>query len=447
MRQEWQISIVGGGHVGLTLAVCFAERGYHVHLHEKDPRKAQLIAKAVTPFFEPGLEELLKSVITSGKLEVSKNLETAIEGSKLIFITVGTPSKPNGEADLKAVKEAGRDIGKTLKNYGEYCLIVMKSTVPPGTTGGLFKQTVEGFSSKKAGEDFGLAMQPEFLSEGSAVNGVKSPDRIVIGEYDRKSGDTLEGFYREFYGETLPPILRMSLASAEMVKYASNAFLAVKISFINQIARLCEKIENVDVIDVANGVGLDKRIGRAFLDAGAGFGGPCLKKDLKAFTFFSNELKVTPHIFEAALKANEEQRAHIVRLVEETVGSLEGKRIAVLGLAFKPNTDDVTDAPSITIIQELLSQGAEVVVYDPAAVENTRHILGNEVNYAKSPLECLKEADCCIVLTEWEEFRKLKPEDFISLMRNPTLVDARRIYNPNEFKRKLKYVAIGLGRS
>ena len=442
---EWQISIIGCGHVGLPLAVCFAERGYKIYLFDKDFNKLNLVAKGIAPFFEPNLSELLKKSIALNRLEVSQDFKNIINKSKVIFIAVETPSKKDGSVNLKAVMKAGEMIGEALKTTLNYCVIALKSTVTPGTTEGPFKSIIEETSGKKAGEDFGLVMQPEFLSEGSAINNVMKPNRIVIGEYDKKSGDVLEKLYRDFYGDDVPPILRMSLASAEIVKYASNAFLAAKISFINQIARLCEKLNGVDVVEVANAIGLDKRIGVEFLRAGAGFGGPCLTKDLKAFSAFSKSLNLKPYFFKAILKANEEQKIHVVDLAEKALGSLNEKKIAILGLAFKPNTDDVIDAPSISIIHELLNRGAKIKAYDPMAMENMKRIFGTMINYANSPLECISEAECCILLTEWDEFKNLKPEDFISLMKNPIIVDARRIYTSNEFKQKVKYIGIGLG--
>jgi len=431
----------------LVSAVCFANRRHDTILCERDLEKAEFIRTGRPPFFEPNLEGLLRKTIDTGKLQVSTRINNAVLNSWITFVAVGTPSKSDGSIDLTSIETSSAEIGESLRGKEGYHLVVIRSTVTPGTTENLVKPTIEKQSGKKAGEDFGLAMQPEFLREGSAIEDTLSPDRIVIGEYDKRSGDVLHRLYLDFYKDESPPILRMNLASAEMVKYASNAFLTTKISFINQVANLCEKVKAVDIVKVADAIGLDERIGRKFLNAGVGFGGSCLGKDLRAFISFSRLLGYTPDIFEAVLDFNEKQARHVVDLAEGELGCLKGRVIAVLGLSFKPNTDDVRDSPSIRIINELLKEGASLVVYDPRAIENARLILGENVRYADSALECLSDTDCCIVATEWGEFRRLSPQDFSERMRKPLLIDGRRIFDPEVYGKNLRYIAVGLGPS
>ncbi|MCC6052158.1 MAG: UDP-glucose/GDP-mannose dehydrogenase family protein [Fervidicoccaceae archaeon] len=365
--------------------------------------------------------------------------------SDISFICVGTPSRPDGSADLSYVESAARSIGRALRDKKGWHLVVVRSTVPPGTTGGIVRRIIEEESGKRAGVDFGLCMNPEFTREGSAVEDTFTPDRIVIGELDERSGAFLEKLYRDFHGSNMPPIIRTSLTNAELIKYASNAFLAMKVSFINEIANIAQRVPEADVEIIARGIGLDKRIGPLFLRAGLGFGGSCFPKDLRALIRFSESVGYEPKIIRAVMEVNESQPYRALELAKSLLGSLEGKRIAVLGLAFKPNTDDVREAVSIKIVKALLSEGASVVVYDPKAMPNARRVLGETVVYAGSAEECLRGADCAIVVTEWDEFRKLRPEDFSRLMRTPVVVDGRRIYDPKEYSRKLKYAAIGLG--
>ena len=287
-------------------------------------------------------------------------------------------------------------------------------------------------------------MNPEFLREGSALQDTLHPDRIVIGEYDKKSGDTLEALYRDFYAEEMSPLIRTNLPTAELIKYANNAFLATKISFINQMANICEKIPGADVTVVAKGIGLDKRIGPFFLNAGLGYGGSCLPKDVKALIALSKNLGYEPTLFNATEEVNKAQPYKAVELCKRILGGLQGKRIAIMGLSFKPGTDDMREAVSIKIINQLLKEKARVITYDPKAIPNAKKIFGIDIEYSSSAIECIKGAHCCILVTEWNEFKKLTPEDFIQNMRQPCLVDGRRIYEPKQFSQKLKFKAIGL---
>lgn len=442
-----KISVVGAGYVGLVSACCYAEKGNPVIICEVDSARRSLIEEGKAPFREPSLDESLKSAISSGRLAVTDNMLDAVLDSDAIFITVGTPSKKDGSIDLAQTRSASKEIGTALRERGEYSYVVMRSTVVPGTTSRVVRPILEKSSDKRVGEDFGLAVNPEFLKEGSAVEDTYHPDRIVIGELDTKTGDFLHEFYVKFHDSKPPPILRMSSSSAEMVKYASNSFLAMKISFINEIANMCEKIPGVDVVRVAEGIGLDPRIGRKFLNAGLGFGGSCFPKDVRALIAWSEHLGHSPGFLKAVLKANEMQVSRAIELAVGELGSLERRRVAVLGLAFKPETDDIREARSIALIHRLLRLGARVTAYDPVATKNAERVFHERINYAKSSLECIDGADCCIVATEWDEFRKLNPEEFLSHMNRPVIIDGRRIYDPNTFLRKLRYRAIGLAHS
>ncbi|MGB9622243.1 MAG: UDP-glucose dehydrogenase family protein [Candidatus Bathyarchaeia archaeon] len=332
-----------------------------------------------------------------------------------------------------------------IRKKNKHHLIVMKSTVIPGTTENMVKPLLEKHSGKHCGKDFSLCMNPEFLREGSAIYDTLHPDRIVIGEHDKESGDVLELFYRSIYGEEAPPIIRTNLSTAELIKYANNAFLATKISFINTVANICEKIQGADVKTVAGAIGLDKRIGPLFLNAGLGYGGYCLPKDLKALISFSKGLGYDPVLLDAVEDVNEAQPNKVVEIARSLLGGLKDKKVAILGLAFKPNTDDVRGAVSVKIIRRLLEEKAKVVAYDPSATDNARKIFREEIVFAASVADCLKDTDCCIIVTEWEEFKNLQPEDFIERMRNPLVIDGRRIFNPELFEDRLKFAAIGLG--
>jgi len=441
----YRISIIGTGYVGLCTAVGFASKGYKVITSTHDPEKADSIKRGVPPFYEPGLEESMQRVVKDGYLRCVLDREEAILNMEITFIAAGTPTKPDGSVDLRYIKGSAREIGEALKKKDTYHLVVVKSTVVPGTTQNVVKTILEKHSNKKCGMDFGLCMNPEFLREGSALYDTLHPDRIIVGEYDKKSGDVLEALCQDFYGEGMPPLIRTNLPTAELIKYANNAFLATKIGFINQIANICEKIPGADVTVVAKAIGLDKRIGPLFLNAGWGYGGSCLPKDVKALIAFSEGLGYSPALFNAVEDVNNTQPYRAVELAKKHLGDLQGKRIAILGLAFKPNTDDMREATSIRIINKLLKEGANIVAYDPAATNNAKKIFKDGIEYAPSAIKCIGGADCCIIATEWEEFKELKPENFSEHMRNPVVIDGRRIYDPNEFKDKVKFTAIGLG--
>lgn len=441
-----QISIVGTGYVGLCTAVGFTTKGYKVITSTSDHKKAAMINRGIPPFYEPGLQESLEKGVKKGNLRCTTNREEAIINTDITFIAMATPSRQDGSINLQFIENSALKIGEALKKKKTYHLVVVKSTVTPGTTEKMVKPTIETHSNKHCGIDFGLCMNPEFLREGSAFYDTLNPDRIVIGKYDQKSGEVLETLYRDFYSEKMPPLIKTNLPTAELIKYANNAFLATKISFINTVANICQKIPNTDIAVVAKAIGVDKRINPLFLNAGLGYGGSCFPKDVKALIAFSRNLSYDPQLLNVVENVNQTQPHKAIELCKRLLGDLKNKRIAILGLAFKPNTDDMRRAVAIKIINSLLEEGANITAYDPVAIPNAKSMFQNKIEYARSTIECLKNADCCIIVTEWKEFQKLTPEDFVKNMQQPILIDGRRIYNPREFSRKLKFAAIGLGK-
>ncbi len=439
------ISVVGLGYVGLTLASVLANRGMRCIAVDKDDTKLNGIKERKMPFFEPSLAEITTSSIAKNTLLLTNDIEHAVNETDATFITVGTPSDIRGNTDLAQIKSVCTDLGKALNKKSAYHLVIVKSTVPPGTTNGLIKDCLEKESRKVAGVDFGLVTNPEFLREGAAVHDTINPHAIVIGSFDGKSADILESFYKEFHKDLVPPIIRTDPSTAEIIKYANNAFLATKVSFINGIATICQNIPGTDVQNVADAIGLDPRIGTLFLRAGPGYGGSCLPKDLDALVAFAEKKGYTPLLLKAVKETNNEQPSLVIKLAKRMLKKLEKKRIAVLGVAFKRDTDDIREAPSIRIIELLLHEGADVRAHDPMALERIKPIFGNEISYAKSALECITAADCCIVITDWDEYKSLEPEDFIKNMNEPVLIDARRVFDPIKFAKRLKFAAIGLG--
>lgn len=443
-----KISVIGTGYVGLCTAVGFASKGFSVLAIDNDAQKIKKINKGIPPFHEPKLAELLKKGLADNNIKCLYNqTQRAVLETDLTFIAVGTPSKSDGSIDLQFIEAAANEIGKALKQKKSYHVVIVKSTVIPGTSQNVVKPALEEESKRKCGRDFGLCMNPEFLRQGSAFEDTINADRLVIGQFDNKSGETLEGFYKDFYGAKQPTTIRTSLATAELIKYASNSLLATKISYINMIANICEKIPGSDVTIVAKAMGLDRRIGPLFLDAGIGYGGSCFPKDVKALIACSKSLGYDPEILGSVESVNHKQPLKVIEMCEDLIGSLKGKQIAVLGLAFKPDTDDMREARVVPIIECFNKLGAKIVAYDPVAMPVAKTIFEETIQYAKSTKDCLKNADCAIIITEWPEFKKLKPEDFIKNMKHPALIDGRRIYNPNEFIGKMKFAAIGLGQS
>ena len=435
-----RVSIVGVGYVGLITGSCFAELGNGVTCVDVIEEKVEKINRGESPIYEEGLDELLKKHIGKS-LRATTNLESAVLNSDITFICVGTPDAPEGGIDLKYVKSAAEGIGKVLGKKSRYHVVVVKSTVIPGTTNSVVLPIVEKSSGKKAGKDFGVAMNPEFLREGRAIEDFMNPDRIVIGAQDEKAASVLEELYEKF----TCPKMRADLRTAEMIKYASNALLATKISFINEIANVCEKV-GTDVVDVAKGVGLDHRISPQFLQAGAGFGGSCFPKDVKALVELAKREGYETKILNSVLEVNKLQAEHMVEVLKEKLEDVENKKIAILGLAFKPGTDDVREAPSLRIVKELVDKKAKVFAYDPIAKETFEKVVGCRVAYARSLEECIKDAEACLIVTDWDEF-KVDPSVFVKNMEKAVVIDGRRILNPEQAKKAgIDYFGIGFGR-
>jgi len=438
------ISIIGMGFVGLVSAVCFASRGFKVIATSLEKEIVEKVNNGISPFYEKNLDELLKSVVGNNMIKATINNTEAILNSEISFISVGTPMLEDRSIDLSYINKCSLEIGEALKEKENYHLIVDRSTIIPGTTRDMIGKNIEKVSGKKMGIDFGLCMQPEFLREGNALFDTFHPNRIIIGELDIKSGDILEIFWREFYHDEEIPLLRMNIESAEMVKYANNCFLATKVGFAMDIARICELMPDMDVKDVMRGVGLDDRISPKFLNAGAGFGGSCFPKDVNAIVNFARTRNFKPRILTSVLDVNDYQAKHIVDIAEELAGKLEGRKVTLLGLSFKPNTDDMREAPSIRIVSQLLSRGVfDIVGYDPKARETARKVFRKRIQYAESIEEALKDSECAIIITEWDEFTKLTPDDFKMHMKIPNLVDGRRIYDYDKFNKILNFRAIG----
>ena len=441
---DFKIAVVGTGYVGLVAAASFAQK-YNVICVDTDSDKVDSINSAVSPFFEPKLDELLKSSVKSGSISATTDVSEALADADFVFISVGTPSLHTGAIDLSYVETAASQIGEAMRNIDRYIIIVQRSTVIPTTTQNIVKKTIEAKSKKSAGKDFGIAFVPEFLREGSAVNDFIRPDRIIIGTDDKKSREKLFRLYRDFHFE-IPAehIISMSMESAELVKYASNAFLATKISFTNELATIAEMIPGVDIAEVMRGVGLDHRISPYFFGAGAGFGGSCFPKDVKAIINYARTNAIEPILLESVMERNALQIVHIVNIIEDELGSLDNKKIAILGLSFKPNTSDMREAPSLKIISELIERGTSAIVgCDPKALPEAMHILSDRIQFSENPIEAITDADCAIVVTEWEQFKNITPDDFKQNMRTPFVVDARRIYDYDEFAGKIKFIAIG----
>lgn len=463
MVEEIKITISGTGFVGLITAAVFADRGFSTTALDVDSNKVDTVNKGETFFFEPHLPDLIKRVVEKKTLKASIDRVKAIQESDVTLICVGTPSNADGSCDLKFVESAARDIGQALAKKEGYHLVVAKSTIVPETTRKIIKTIVEKESKKKAGVDFGLCMNPEFLREGQSVHDTIFPDKIVIGEFDEKSGEILEGIFKRLYREedddfsknwemifnkkvTCPKILRKSIETAECIKYANNSFLATKISFINEFANICERVPGVDINHIAEAIGLDFRISSKFLSAGAGFGGSCFPKDVNAMITFAKGHNYQPKLLESVMIVNAQQAKRMVQLTEEKVGHLKDKKIAILGLSFKPETDDMRSAPSIVIIEELLTKGAEVIAWDPQAIEESKKIIGNKIIYANSLEEVFENTDACLLVTEWKQFKKLEPKDF-KKMKNPVLIDGRRIFDSKKFRDEgIIYAGIGLGK-
>ena len=440
-----KLAIIGTGYVGLVTGACFASKGYDVICVDIVADKVRTINEGKSPIFEKGLDEMLKDLVSKKKLQATLDIKNAVTESDLIFICVGTPTTADGQFNYSYLKQAAKQIGSILKETNEYKVIIIKSTCTPGTTSNVILPILEEASGKKVGEGFGLGFNPEFLREGVAVEDFFNPDRIVIGGEDTKSIDKIRSVYEDFNSL----ILEVDPTTAEMIKIASNSFLAMKISFINEMANIAEKIGS-DIKNIATGIGLDHRISDKFLRAGLGWGGSCFPKDVRALYQQSKELGVPSKLIDATIQVNKKQPLRSVEMLEEELkgSSLKGKKIVILGLAFKPDTDDMREAVSIPIINGLLEKKAIVHVHDPAALENAKIIFDNKnFHYELNPVNALTNADGCILVTEWKEYARITPEEFVSLMKTPIVIDGRRFYDPKKMREAgVRYLGIGLGK-
>lgn len=427
-----QICVVGVGYVGLVTAACFADLGNRVIALDVDEKRVENLKKGIMPIYEPGLDELVKRNVNAGRIKFTTSYKEALTGSEYAFIAVGTPSGQQGEADLQYVEAAARSIAQ---NMSAPLVIINKSTVPIGT-GDWVADIVKNAQPKAL--EFAVVSCPEFLREGSAIADFTSPHRTIIGSLDREAANKVAHLHLPLRA----PIVITDLRTAEMIKYASNAFLATKISFMNELADLCERV-GADVKEVAAGMGYDARIGRHFLDAGLGWGGSCFPKDVEALAFMAKEKGLNPRILNGVMDVNYERRKSAVTSVEKMLGGLKGKTVGLLGLAFKPNTDDMRDAPAIDIAEALIEAGAKVKAYDPVAMEVARPILP-QVELVDSPYKVAENSDALIVVTEWNEFKQLDLEKVKSLLNSPVLYDGRNIYEPSRVKAMgFTYQAVG----
>jgi UDPglucose 6-dehydrogenase len=430
------IAVIGTGYVGLVTGACFAEFGVDVTCVDIDSEKIERLSAGVMPIYEPGLGQLVTKNVQSGRLRFTTDVKQAVEQALVIFLAVGTPPKEDGSPDLSFVETAVRSIAEFMNGYK---VIVTKSTVPIGT-GEHIRQLIR--ESQKSRVNFGVVSNPEFLREGAAINDFMRPDRVVIGSADEEAIAIMRDLYRPLYLIEAPVVIT-SLEAAELTKYAANAFLATKISFINEIAGLCEKI-GCDVHDVARAMGMDRRIGSKFLHPGPGFGGSCFPKDTRALASVARQFDCDSLVVDAVIEVNHRQRKAMLPKIEKLVGELKGKTVAVLGLAFKPETDDMREAPSIEIIRGLLERGANVRAYDPVAMTEASHVLP-KIEYAADEYEAVKDADALVFVTEWNQFRALDMGRIRDLMKAPKIADLRNIYQPADM-REIGFDYVGIGR-
>lgn len=427
-----RIAIIGTGYVGLVTGSCLADLGNKVVCIDNDKEKISLLKEGKMPIYEPGLEEIVKRNVQRNRLSFSTDVKVSVPESEVIFIAVGTPPKENGEADLSAVEKVCKDIAKSMKSYH---LVVEKSTVPV-QTGAKIRQTIQ--SNVDEGVDFDVASNPEFLREGSAVSDFMKPDRIVIGVESEKAEEILT----ELYQPLEVPIITTDINSAELIKHASNSFLAAKISYINALSRICE-LSGADIEKVAEGMGMDKRIGADFLSAGIGYGGFCFPKDLAAFIRISEKLGYDFDLLKAVEQINEGQKRQFLKKIEDAIWNINDKTIGILGLSFKPNTDDIRFAPSIDIINGLKKAKAKIKAYDPYAMDKMKKKIP-DITYCDDPYQVAEGANALVIVTEWSEFKELDLGKIKTLLKEPVIVDGRNIYDAEKLKEAgFKYYCIG----
>jgi UDPglucose 6-dehydrogenase len=429
------ICVIGVGYVGLVTGACLADLGNRVMCLNRNQQKSDNLKKGILPIYEPGLEEIVQRNHHAGRLQFTTSYDEAMEDAEFIFIAVGTPSGVSGEADLAHVEDAATSVAKRIH---QSVIIINKSTVPIGTGDWVAEIVREHMPDPSI--PFWVVSNPEFLREGSGVYDSMNPDRVVLGSTSREAAERVAELYYPLHAETIITDLR----TAEMIKYASNAFLATKISFINEIANICESL-GADVKEVARGMGTDHRINPEFLGAGIGWGGSCFPKDVKALAHMAATHATNPQMLRAVMEINYDQRKRFVTKLRHILGGFRGKTVGILGLSFKPDTDDMRDAPSVEIVNLLLYEGARVKAYDPVATENARRILGNAISYCRDPYQVAEGADALMLVAEWNEFKQLDMERIRELMRQPVLMDGRNIYDPPRM-RKLGFTYRGMGR-
>ena len=428
------LTVVGVGHVGLVTGACFADLGNRVIALDTDQARVEGLQRGQMPIYEPGLEELVSRNVSAGRLTFTSSYDEAIRDAEFVFISVGTPGGVEGEADMKYVRQAAESIAEAMIAP---LIIVNKSTVPVGT-GDWVADIIQ--SHQKVSIPFSVVSNPEFLREGAAISDFMSPARTVLGSTDARAAEKVAQLHLPLRA----PIVITDLRTAEMIKYASNAFLATKISFINEIANICEAL-GADIKEVATGMGYDPRITRSFLDAGLGYGGSCFPKDVKALAYMAEEKGRHPQLLHAVMEINQDRRSQLVEKARELLGGLEGKKVGLLGLTFKPNTDDLREAPALDVAELLLQEGAQVVAYDPVGMEGAT-LLMPDIEMAGDAYALADQADAIIVCTEWNEFIQLDLERIRDLMREPVIIDGRNIYDPKEVVRLgFKYVGFGQG--
>ena len=434
------IAVVGLGFVGLSISSVLASKNYNVIGIDIDNQKCSDIRNGLLPLFEPDLENTLRIGLKK-KLTISNNF-SLIKNCDMIFVTVGTPQKSNGAIELSMIKKATTTIGQIIRKSKKSPIIFIKSTVVPGTAENVILPILEKKSGKKANRDFGIISNPEFLQESNAIRDTKYPHAIVLGGKQSKYMKKAKMFFSKMHPNV--PIVITNFQTAEMIKYANNSFLATKISFINQLSNICQNIPGTNIDDVAKIIGLDPRIGKLFLNAGPGYGGSCLPKDISALINFADKIGVNPLLLNAVKKTNHEQVNNIVSLMKKILGNIAAKRITVLGTAFKPNTDDIRDSKSIELIKKLLKNKAKITIHDPKAIENTKKIFGKKILYAKSISDALNKSQCVIIMTHWKQYDTLN-NNSIKQMNRKIIIDCRRVLVKKELD--AKYYAIGIGKS
>ena len=433
------IGIVGLGFVGLSLISVLASKGYTTIGIDIDKKKCKQIVNGESPFFEPKLEKTLRDGLKK-KLEISDDF-SLIKNCDFIFVTVGTPQTSEGAIDLSMIKKSVAKIGKIMCGNSKNQIILIKSTVTQGTMKNIVLPILEKNSKKKAGKEFGLISNPEFLQESNAIRDTIFPHAVVLGGYNTKYMKKAKNFFSKLHPKT--PIIITNHQTAEMVKYANNSFLATKISFINQLSNICQNIPEANIDDIAKTIGLDPRIGKLFLNAGPGYGGSCLPKDMKALINFARDVGVKPVLLNAVEEINVKQLEQIIKLIEKKLRDISSKRITIMGTAFKPDTDDVRDSISIELIKKLLKMKAKITVYDPKAIENTKKIFGKKISYENSMIHALDKTQCAVFMTHWKEFQNIDNKS-IRHMKRKLIIDCRRIFTGKKID--AEYYALGIGK-